>query len=288
MKRIINFGLLLGMYIGSAAANESAINWTHTATPVISKLTATVTGRNHTTNEVISETSRELILNYAGKLWPAIRFNTQYLFRTHHFGKPINPEYRNIGDLGKCLFRYADGSISTYDNVGMQGTPLVHVHGGIGGTYLILREKAPILQETRPFLSAECETYKIDNTKKGGDKLEYRVKIRNSGYKNSELNVTPTSFTVQADSNGKWKVGPITAHVTNLSTVDVTVKGGDVILEGKSNSEIKEGEQVKIYSIPKEFVDGYDTVSSGAFYLSGTAKKFGKNTYTVTITHNPV
>lgn len=287
MKRIINFGLLLGMYIGSAAANESAINWTHTGTPVTSKLTATVTGHNITQNENISETSRELLIQYAGKPYPAIMFHTQYLWYTKHNGRPVNPRYKNINSLGKCVFRYADGSTSTYDNVGMMGTPLMAVAGVGDNSYLILRDKMPILPETRPFLSAEC-AHKIDHTKIGGDKLEYTVKIRNSGYKNSELNVTPTSFTVQADSDGKWKVGPITARVTNLSTVHVTVKGGDVILEGQSDSEIREGEQVKIYSIPEGYVDGYDTVSSGTFNLRGTARKFGKNTYTVTITHNLV
>ena len=287
MKRIINFGLLLGMYIGSAAANESAINWIHTGTPVTSKLTATVTGRNHTTNEVISETSRELLHYYGGKYRPAIKFNTQYLWYTKHFGTPVKPEYKNIYELGKCTFYYGDGTTSTYDNVGMSGTPLVATAAATTERYLILREKSPELKETRPFLSADC-AHRIDHTDKGGDKLEYTVKIRNSGYKNSELNVTPTSFTVQADSDGKWKVGPITARVTNLSTVHVTVKGGDVILEGQSDSEIREGEPVKIYSIPKGYVDGYDTVSSGTFYLRGTARKFGKNTYTVTITHNLV
>lgn len=287
MKRIINFGLLLGMYIGSAAANESAINWTHTGTPVTSKLTATVTGRNHTTNEVISETSRELFHYYGGKYRPAIKFNTQYLWYTKHFGTPVKPEYKNIYELGKCTFYYGDGTTSTYDNVGMLGTPLVATAAASTERYLILLEKSPELKETRPFLSADC-AHRIDHTDKGGDKLEYTVKIRNSGYKNSELNVTPTSFTVQADSDGKWKVGPITVRVTNLSTVHVTVKGGDVILEGQSDSEIREGEPVKIYSIPKGYVDGYDTVSSGTFYLRGTARKFGKNTYTVTITHNLV
>ncbi|HAW1374796.1 hypothetical protein [Escherichia albertii] len=244
---------------------------------MVPQLIATVNGYSHTRGTLISDHSTEQYYQIGGKLYPALYFRTTYLKFTKINNKPVHPEYENIWNLGTCNLVYGDGTITTYHNVGLLATPLIAT-GSPTTRHLVLQYKIPGASYSRPFISAKC-TSKLDYTPYGGDKLEYTVNIRNSGYKDSGLNVTPTNFSVRADSDGNWKFGPISARVTNLSTVHVTVTGGDVILVGTSESAIRAGEKVEIYSIPDRYVDGYDTVSSGEFYLRGTARKFGKNTY---------
>ncbi|EEZ9068041.1 hypothetical protein DDL92_004135 [Escherichia coli] len=279
MKRIINFGVILSLQLTIGGSCADVIKWDTTATAITNKLTATVTGTNYTTGEKIDETSKEIIINYAGLNLAAIHFNTQI--------SKYKNSLKNIGDLGKCSYTLTDGSIVTEEMVGFLGTRLIGVTHG-RSTYLVLRDKLPgATNSVTPFLTARCED-KGNYEKQGGHKYEFKTYIRNTGYKISELLVSPTYFSLAANSDGSWKSGNINVRATNLGYINVSVTGGDVILVGQSEKVIRTGEIVEIYSIPDRYKHEYDTESTGEFYLRGNVGEFGKNTYTVTITHNIV
>ncbi|MCZ9212499.1 hypothetical protein OM341_22855 [Escherichia albertii] len=276
MKRIINFGLLLILNVPQTGISAELIRWDHSASLATNELTATVTGYNYTTNKKINETSRETYINVGSMTVPAIVFHTTY--------KASANRLQNIWYAGSCVYNLTDGSTENEDDVGDFGKRLTaFVSGQL--TYLYLRDRH--VWRRYPFLTARCKAV-INSEYRGGDRLEYEMYIRNTGYKPSELVVTPEYFSIVANSDGNWKSGMVNVRVTNLSYVNITVTGGDVILVGQSERGIRAGESVEIYSIPDKYKDGYDTESTGKFYLRGNVRKFGKKTYTLTITHNLV
>lgn len=101
----------------------------------------------------------------------------------------------------------------------------------------------------------------------------------------SGVRISPTSLTTTTNVKGEWHTGEITITATAVGTIEIRTTGGDVILSGKNNVYLPEGDIISIASPSNISTNGYKTQGVGRFRVSGTARKTGTTTYNMIVTY---